>query len=335
MDTQRQGILAAGNFIVDQVKIIDAYPEQDTLANILSESKSNGGGPYNVLKDLSSMRAGYPLEACGLIGDDDYGRWILDDCRDNGIDTAQLHSTSERSTSYTDAMSVLGTGRRTFFHQRGANSLFDVEHLDFTKTKARILHLGYLTLLDALDSFAGKQTRAALALQKAKEHGLETSVDMVSGEHPQFRKIALSAFPFTDHFIINELEAAHILGISLSADNSQALLKAAQELLELGVQKTVTIHTEHGAVCALKTGDTFTQSSLKLPDNFSKGATGAGDAFAAGLLHGLHNKLPIPDRLQLAVCTAAASLTDPSPSQGLIPTSQCLELAQEFGLVDF
>ena len=33
---ERRGILAAGNFIVDQVKIIDAYPEQDTLANILS-----------------------------------------------------------------------------------------------------------------------------------------------------------------------------------------------------------------------------------------------------------------------------------------------------------
>ena len=333
---ERQGILAAGNFIVDQVKIIDAYPEQDTLANILSESKSNGGGPYNVLKDLATMQVGYPLEACGLIGDDDYGRWILDDCQSHCIDTAQLHTTSERSTSYTDAMSVYGTGRRTFFHQRGANSLFDVEHLDFSKTKARVLHLGYLTLLDALDSF-GKdgQTHAAHALKNAKEHGLVTSVDMVSGEHYQFREIALSAFPYTDHFIINELEAAHILETSLDAKDSSALLKAAQDLLELGVQQSVTIHTEYGAVCASKNGDTFTQASLKLPENYSKGATGAGDAFAAGILHGLHDDLPIPERLQLAVCTAAASLTDPTPSNGLIPTSQCLELALEFGFVKF
>ena len=38
MSTQRSGILAAGNFIVDNVKIIDAYPELDMLASILSES---------------------------------------------------------------------------------------------------------------------------------------------------------------------------------------------------------------------------------------------------------------------------------------------------------
>jgi hypothetical protein len=52
MSTQRKGILAAGNFIVDHVKIIDDYPQQDMLASIVSESQSNGGGPYNVLKDL-------------------------------------------------------------------------------------------------------------------------------------------------------------------------------------------------------------------------------------------------------------------------------------------
>ncbi|MDA0811743.1 MAG: hypothetical protein O3C21_05050, partial [Verrucomicrobia bacterium] len=50
---ERNGILAGGNFIVDHVKVVDHYPEQEMLASILSESMSNGGGPYNVLKDLS------------------------------------------------------------------------------------------------------------------------------------------------------------------------------------------------------------------------------------------------------------------------------------------
>ena len=54
--SSRQGILAAGNFIVDYVKVIDGYPVQDMLASILSESRSNGGGPYNVLKDLAAMK---------------------------------------------------------------------------------------------------------------------------------------------------------------------------------------------------------------------------------------------------------------------------------------
>jgi len=66
--TPRQGILAAGNFIVDYVKVIDGYPTQDMLASILSESRSNGGGPYNVLKDLAAMKVEFPLATCGLVG---------------------------------------------------------------------------------------------------------------------------------------------------------------------------------------------------------------------------------------------------------------------------
>jgi bifunctional ADP-heptose synthase (sugar kinase/adenylyltransferase) len=76
MTSPRSGILAAGNFIVDYVKIVDHYPQQDMLASILGESQANGGGPYNVLKDLAAMQAAFPLAACGLVGDDANGRWI-------------------------------------------------------------------------------------------------------------------------------------------------------------------------------------------------------------------------------------------------------------------
>ncbi|MFZ4768392.1 MAG: PfkB family carbohydrate kinase, partial [Roseimicrobium sp.] len=108
----RSGILAAGNFIIDYVKLISHWPEQDTLASIVSETSSNGGGPYNVLKDLAAMGAPYELEACGLVGQDANGDWILRDCHAAGIATAQLHQTTEAPTSYTDAMTVASTGRR-------------------------------------------------------------------------------------------------------------------------------------------------------------------------------------------------------------------------------
>ena len=93
----RSGILAAGNFIIDYVKLIDAWPEQDMLTNILSETSSNGGGPYNVLKDLAAMGVAYPLEACGLTGTDVNGDWILNDCKAAGIDTKQLDSDDPRA----------------------------------------------------------------------------------------------------------------------------------------------------------------------------------------------------------------------------------------------
>ena len=66
----RSGIIAAGNWLIDHVKLIDQWPPQDGLAHILGRTAGNGGGPYNVLKDLAKLRAAFPLEAIGLTGDD-------------------------------------------------------------------------------------------------------------------------------------------------------------------------------------------------------------------------------------------------------------------------
>lgn len=335
----RSGILAAGNFIIDYVKIIDAYPQQDMLASIRSETSSNGGGPYNVLKDLAAMGAAFPLEAAGLVGDDSNGEWIMRDCRSAGINTTQIQHTSDAPTSYTDAMTVASTGRRTFFHQRGANALFNESHLDFSSTRAKIFHLGYLMLLDAMDSFASNgRTRASLALEKAKQAGLSTSVDIVSTENSHFREIAESALPHTDYLIINEIEAGKVAGVELKTENginADACIEAARALLRRGVGKQVVIHFVEGAVVADARGSVTKHGSLKLPDGFIAGATGAGDAFAAGYLLGLHEDWETLDCLRLGVCAAARCLAHPTPSLGLQSVEQCLALGVQFGFRDF
>lgn len=333
--TERRGILAGGNFIVDHVKLIDAYPEQDMLATIVSETASNGGGPYNVLKDLAAMGAGYPLEASGLVGKDADGDWILADCRAAGIDARQLRQTSKAPTSYTDAMTVASTGRRTFFHQRGANALLGGADFEFGSTKARLFHLGYLMLLDEMDRLLPDgSTVASRVLASASKAGLLTSVDVVSTEHPDFRQIAEAAMPHTDFLIFNEIEAGKVVGVELRARGGvdlSAASDAARSFLKLGVRRQVVIHFETGALAADADGTVTMQGSLRLPANYVVGATGAGDAFAAGYLHGVHEDWPTTERLTLGVCAAAACLTDPTPSQGLRPVAECLALAEEFG----
>src|SRR5687768_17656126 len=181
MSTLRSGILAGGNWIVDAVKIIDTWPQQDALANIFSTSKGAGGSPFNVLVDLGLMGVAFPLAGVGLIGDDDNGAWILELCARLGIDTTELQPTHAAPTSYTDVMTVQANGRRTFFHARGANALLEASHFDFSVTNARIFHLGYLLLLDRLDlPSATHGTIAAEVLARAQHAGLKTSIDVVS-----------------------------------------------------------------------------------------------------------------------------------------------------------
>ncbi len=90
MTDQRNGLLAGGNWILDRVKIVDRYPEQDGLAHILEQSTGNGGSPYNVLKDLAKLNAPFPLAGAGLVGEDEDGNFILEGCRAHGIDTAHI-----------------------------------------------------------------------------------------------------------------------------------------------------------------------------------------------------------------------------------------------------
>ena len=306
------------------------------LASIEGEARSNGGGPYNVLKDLAAMGAEYPLMAAGRLGADADGEWIRNDCQAHGIDASRLLNDAELPTSYTEVMTVRDTGRRTFFHRRGANAKFDGEGLDFSQCPARMFHLAYLLLLDELDVIDDNgRSRASYLLERASAAGMVTSIDIVSTEHPRFREIVFSALPFTDHLLINEAEAGRALGRALDPAAPAALMAAAQELLAGGVRVACVLHTEHGAVCARRDGSSLTQAAVSLPAGFIHGANGAGDAFAAGYLHGVHENFPTARSLELAVCTAAACLADPSPSAGLCKASECLELGRAYGFSHF
>ena len=338
---ERKGILAAGSFIVDHVKMIDAWPPQDALATILGEENSNGGGPYNLSKNIARLFPDghpFPLAAAGRVGDDADGRWILADCQENGIDTAQLRVSAKTPTSYTDVMTVKSNGRRTFFHQRGANALFSEADLDFGQTEARILYLGYLLLLDTLDELldGGSRTRASVLLEAACANGLLTVVDLVSAEGGNFGKIVTPSLPHIDVLLTNEFEASRLSGINLHKEfNASNAETAAKAILDMGVRKRVAIHAPAGAVIVDRDEGTFTAGSVAVPDDAIAGALGAGDAFASGIVYGLHQNLSIEESLRIASCIAASCLLHPTPSGGIQALAQCLELGEKWGFREF
>jgi sugar/nucleoside kinase (ribokinase family) len=342
MSTPRNGILAGGNWIVDAVKIVDVWPQQDALANILSTSKGSGGSPFNVLVDLGLMGAPIPLAAVGLVGDDDNGQWIFDLCHRVNVDTAALQRTTAAPTSYTDVMTVQSTGRRTFFHARGANALLDSTHFDFAKTNARVFHLGYLLLLDKIDQpSATHGTVGAEILARAQDAGLKTSIDCVSEDSDRFGRVVLPALRHVDYCIMNEFEAGRVTGRKVRAGDAhgahapldRAELRAAmEELLQAGVRERVVIHFPEGACALGRDGAWDEHGSVKLPDEgYIKGAAGAGDAFTAGVLLGWHQDLPVAEQLRIGVCAAAANLSDETCTGGLRPLADCLALGEKYG----
>lgn len=332
----RSGITAAGNWIVDRVKRVDRLPGRGMLGNIQGQEFCPGGSPANVLNDLSRMRALFPLKGLGVVGDDADGAYLRSAFDALGVDVGGLRVTAEAPTSFTDVMSEVGSGDRVFYHHRGANALFGPKDVPVDKLNCRIFHLGYLLLLDSLDQADPDHgTVAARLLASVQKAGIFTSVDVVSEESDRFRALVPPALRYVDYLILNEIEAARAAGVQVRGGDGildgPALMDAVEKLCAAGNLRLVAVHMPEGVYMRDSKGRRYALGSLRLPEGYIAGATGAGDAFCAGMLYGLHEEWPMDEAARLGTCCAAASLSKPGASEGVGPLEQVMELGKRFG----
>ncbi|MGA0325942.1 MAG: PfkB family carbohydrate kinase, partial [Limisphaerales bacterium] len=66
------------------------------------------------------------------------------------------------------------------------------------------------------------------------------------------------------------------------------------------------------------------------PQKYIAGSAGAGDAFCAGVLMGLHESWDIQQCLKAGVCAAASSLSHPTCTGGIQPLQDCLKLPKRY-----
>ena len=336
MSKRRSGICCGGSWIIDHVKTISCWPAQDTLTNILREEMGTGGSAYNVLVDLARFDVGIPLAGVGLVGDDPDGEYILEDCRQRKIDTTAMHKIEEAPTAYTDVMTVEDTGRRTFFHHRGANARLGPEHFAAARIPSRIFNLGYLLLLDRLDEDDDEfGTKAARVLAGIREAGIATSIDVVSEDSDRFPHIVVPALKHTDYCIINEIEASRTTGIDIRPGteiDTRAMESAARALLKFGVQRTVVIHAPELSLGVSSSGESHLQPTHNLPSDFVRGTAGAGDAFLAGMLLGIHEGWSLERALRFANAAGAICLRHPTTTGGVGTAKEIWELAESLPL---
>jgi sugar/nucleoside kinase (ribokinase family) len=230
-------------------------------------------------------------------------------------------------------MTVASTGRRTFFHQRGANALLESSQIQLESSSAKLFHLGYLLLLDRLDEACPTfGTKSGELLHRASELGFVTSADVVSEESDRYRQVVFPALRHLDLLFMNEFEAGHMVDSKIRVGDGidrDALVSTAQVLVQAGVRQWVIIHFPEGIFALSPNGKRIFQPSLNLPTDRIKGATGAGDAVTAGVLFGYLEGLPMETCLVYGICAAAACLLHPSASSGVLPLPKCLDFARE------
>lgn len=311
--TERSGIIAAGNMLVDHVHQIVQWPQRGWLAEIVHSERSTGGAPLNVLLTLAKMHVGLPLQAVGLVGDDHDGDYIMAMLDQYHVNRQHVHRTTFAPTSMSQVMTD-PDGQRTFFHSPGANRLLDLPAFDRLESSFKIFHLGYLLLLDSLDmEDAEYGTRSARLLAMMTQQGYETSLDLVSRQgDPRYRPMVLPALRWLDYLVINELEAGEFSGLEIRHTNGAPHIEniaiAATQLLEAGVKQRVVIHCPEGAWGIEQGKEGIWVPSFMLARNEIIGSVGAGDAFCAGILYGCHEKWSLADSLKLAHACARSNL---------------------------
>lgn len=334
----RRGVVSGGTVIIDHNKVIDRYPPVDELALVQEESDDSGGPAFNMAVDLARLASPFPVELIGVIGDDPRGAQVQEICRKAGIGARALAVRSGASTSYTDVMIEAHTGRRTFFHQPGANALLSVDDFDFASTSARILHLGAPGLHAALDRALPGGNGFTEILARARAVGLRTNMELVTIAPELQRELGGPCLPLLDTLIANELEGGALADLDLHARGHldvDRIEKAARTIIARGVRQLCVVHFPEGCVAAAADGRTWRQPSVRVPPEAVKSTNGAGDAFAAGVLYGLHEGWAIERCLRLAVCVAAASLDSCSTSGSIRPAAECLARGEAAGFRTF
>jgi sugar/nucleoside kinase (ribokinase family) len=329
------GILVAGNLIVDVLYSIAAYPRNSELTSITNGTlRSIGGAACNVIVALARLDPFMDLSSVGIMGDDAEADFIEQQLEQyENIDISRIKRKGK--TSFTVVMSENKSNSRTLFHFRGANATLCEDDFDLDAVGAKIMHIGYILLLDTLDQPDREYgTKMARLLAGAQKRGIQTSIDVVSEMGGRFETVVPPALKYTDYCIINELEAQQITGIPLREEGGRLLEEnvpaALEKMVSMGVRRWAVIHAPEGGF-GIGPKDKLAQvKSLDLPSGFIKGTVGAGDAFCAGVLYGAYRGAPLATSIKMGIAAASCSLSKEGSVDGIPSAKEALKLYEKY-----
>jgi sugar/nucleoside kinase (ribokinase family) len=259
-------------------------------------------GSSSVITACAAARLGLRVGFVGVVGDDLFGRFMLDSMRERGLDVRAVHV---RDAEPTGASVILTDGRdRAILTARGtigAVTSHEVPH-DLLG-QARHLHIGSWFLQDGL------RPDAAPLLEDAREAGLTTSLDPNWDPSGDWDGGLLDLLSRLDLVFPNEAEVTRIARIDDPESAAIALARRGQPGGRGGSGRGPMVVTKRGADGAFAaTADGIVARVGAYPVT-TLDSTGAGDSFDAGFLVAwLGGAAPI-DALRAGAVAGALSTT--------------------------
>jgi sugar/nucleoside kinase (ribokinase family) len=207
-------IVVAGHLCLDIIPALTSDTEMrpGILVEAGKAQLSTGGAVSNV--GISLHKLGAEVRLVGKVGDDAFGRIVLDILSSHGLNGgATVDPVGD--TSYTIVVSPPGHDR-TFIHCPGTNDTYTAADVpDSALAGASHLHFGYPPLMAAMSADGGRELVSLFS--RAKTRGLSTSLDMSLPDPSSAQGLVdwagllTTVLPFVDVFMPSEDELAYML----------------------------------------------------------------------------------------------------------------------------
>jgi len=247
----------------------------------------SGGDAMNVALVLAKL--GCDVGFCGMAGNDMFGGYIKEILNNHGVDARGLKTTDKAATSAVVVL-VDKKGERVFLYSGGANDLFSYDDVDVELMKeAKHIHISGTFAMPEMDSGGSLKI-----LQKAKELGKTTSMDVTWDGRGRWISVAEPFLPYLDLFMPSENEAVQIAGETEPERIADFLLakKVGTVVLKLG---------EKGSLIKNETEHFYTP----IFPVAAVDTTGAGDSFVGGFLSRFVAGAPLAECARFATAVSA------------------------------
>ena len=215
-------IVAAGHTCLDLIPAFTIEGTVDKMTDVLVPGKMInmgecvvvGGGPVTNA-GVSIRRLGVKTELIGKVGNDDFGKEVINWYEEHEGHFEGIKVVDGESTSYTIAICIPGIDR-FYLHHTGANDTFSYDDVDFDLVQhSKLMLFGYPPWMKKL--YENKGAELTRILKKTKELGTTTALDLSIpdtsgyGDKIDWLTILKNWVPFTDIMVPSAEEVFYFI----------------------------------------------------------------------------------------------------------------------------
>lgn len=308
-------IICVGILVADVLgKPVDSFPEKGKLGLVDKMSLQIGGCAANVAIDLA--RLGINTTIIGKIGEDNFGKFMLESLNSEKVDVSGLKIDKNVSSSASMVM-ISGDGERSIFHSFGANAKFGFDdiNLDVVRKSKILLIAGTFLMPD----FDGEGARKLLKF--AKENDVLCCMDTAWDSKGEWLKKIESSLEYLDWFMPSYDEACELSGKTKPAE-------IALFFQSKGVKNVIVKMGSEGCFVKTEKDDGFAVEAftkVKAVDT-----SGAGDSFCAGFIAGLYQGWDIQKCARFANAVGAHCIMEIGTTTGIKSIEETLEFMRAY-----